>query len=133
MYWAGECVHFPGENSYHVKTMSFRGHRIELQTCCDIFQKDTHNKSTCLKLIMAASDKDAAHISAIQVWFPSGLMPIDTFCQLKLTECYKNVSRALTYTWHGRFSEGSTDNTSRGPRYKNYRIVKSAQDAIECD
>jgi len=35
---------------------------------------------------------------------------------------------------HGRFSDGSVDNTSRGwPKYKNCRIVKSAQDGIDCD
>ena len=120
MYWAGEYVHFPGEKSYHVKTMSFCGHRIELQTCCDIFKKDTHNRSTCVKLIMSASDKDAVHISAIQVCFPSWLTLIGTIYQLKLTYRYKNVSRALAYTWHGRFSGGSTNNTSCGlPKYTN--------------
>ena len=38
---------------------------------------------------MAKSDEDAAHRSAIQVCFPSGLSPIDTFCQLKSTEVTK--------------------------------------------
>ena len=54
---------------------------------------------------MATSDEDAAHTSAIQLCFPSGLTPIDPFCQLKLTERYEYVSRALAYTWHGRFND----------------------------
>ena len=56
---------------------------------------------------MVTSDKDATHRSAIQVCFPSGLTPSDTFCQLKSTERNKNVARALAYTWHGRFSDVS--------------------------
>ena len=59
---------------------------------------------------MATSDKDAAHRSAIQVCFPPGLTPIDTFCQLKSTGRYNNVSRAHVYIWHGRFSDGNTVN-----------------------
>ena len=87
--------------------------------------------ATCVKQTMATSDE--AHRSAIQV-FSSGLTLIDTFCQLKSTERYKNVSRTLAYTWHDRFSDGISDNTSRGrPKFKNYRIVKSVPDAIECD
>ena len=83
---------------------------------------------------MATSDEDAAHRSAIQVSFPPGLTPIDTFRQLKSTERYKNVSRTLTYTLHDRYSDGSTVNTVRGrPRYKNCVIVKSALDGIDCD
>ena len=99
-----------------------------------LFLKPIHTEElhhcNCFKQKMAMSDEDTAQRSAIQVCFPSGLMPIDTFCQLKLTECYKNVSRALTYTWHGRFSDGSTDDTSRGRPilYKNCRIVKSSFD-----
>ena len=39
----------------------------------------------------------------------------------------QEVWRALAYTWHRRFSDGSTDNTSRGrPMYNNCRIVTSA-------
>ena len=35
-----------------------------------------------------------------------------------------NVSRILAYTWHDRFSDGNTDNTSHGRmKYKNCRIV----------
>ena len=65
---------------------------------------------------MAMSDKHAAHRSAIQVCFPSVLMTIDTFCQLKSTECYKIDLRTLSLanTCHDRFSDGSTDNTSHG-------------------
>ena len=63
---------------------------------------------------MATSDEDAAHRSAIQVCFPPELTHIDTLCQLKSTECCKNVSRALAFTWHDRFSDGSTDYTYRG-------------------
>ena len=83
---------------------------------------------------MATSDEDAAHRSAIQFRFPSVLAPIITFCQFKSTEHYKGVWRALVYTWHGRFSDVSTGNTYRGrSKYKNWRIVKSAPDAIDCD
>ena len=88
----------------------------------------------CVKQKMATSDEDVAHRSAIQVCFTSGLMPIDTFSQLKSTERYKNVSRALASTWHGRFSDDSTDNTSRErPKYKKCRILKFALDDIDCD
>ena len=55
---------------------------------------------------MATSDEDAAHRSAIQVCFPSALTPIDTFCQLKSTERYKNVSKTLAYTWYDIFRDG---------------------------
>ena len=49
----------------------------------------------------------------------------------KSTKHYKNVWRALVYTWHGRFSDV---NTYRGwPKYKNCRIVKSAPDATDRD
>ena len=76
---------------------------------------------------MATSD--AAHRSAIQVCFQSGWTPIATFCQLKSTLIYNNISRALVYTWHGRFSDRNTVNTSLGwPKYKNCSIVK-----IDCD
>jgi len=63
--------------------------------------------ATRVKQKMATSDEDAAHSSAIQVCFSSGLTPIDPSCQLKSTECYKNVSKAPAYTWHGRFCDGS--------------------------
>ena len=67
----------------------------------------------------------------IQVCFPSGLTLIDMFRQLKLTERYKKISRALSYNWHGRFSADSANNTSRClPNYKNCRKVKSAYDVI---
>ena len=90
--------------------------------------------TTCVKQKMATSDEDAAHRSAIQFCFPSGLKPIETFCQLKSTERYNNVSRALAYTWHGRFSNGNTVNTSLGgPMYNNCSIVKIAPDTIDCD
>ena len=83
---------------------------------------------------MATSGEDAAHTSAIQVCFPSGLTHIDAFCQLKSTERYKNVSRTLAYTWYDIFSDGSTDKTSRGrTKYKNGRNVKSVPDVIDCD
>ena len=39
--------------------------------------------TTCVKQEMVTSDEDEAHRSAIQVCIPSGLTPIDTFCQLK--------------------------------------------------
>ena len=78
--------------------------------------------ATCVKQKLVTSDENAAHKSPIQVSFPSGLTAFDTFRQLESTERYKNVSRALTYTWNGRFSDGSTDNTFRGrPKYKKYR------------
>ena len=113
-------------------------HHVELHTFCGIFKNDTHDRSTssqtCVKQKMATSDEDAAHISAFQVCFPSGVTPIDTCCQLKSTDRYKNVSWTLVYTWHARFSDSSTVNTSRGLlKYKNCRIVKSAPDAIHCD
>ena len=82
---------------------------------------------------MATSDEDAAHWSAIQFCFPSRLTPMDTFCQLKSTDNYKNVSRTPAYNWNGRFIDGSTDNISRGrPKYKNCRKMKSAHDGIDC-
>ena len=87
-----------------------------------------------VKQKMATSDEDAVHRSAIQLCFPSGLMPIDTFCQLKSTECYNNVWRGHVYTWLGRFSDRNTVNTSLGwPKYKNCSIVKIAPYAIDCD
>jgi len=53
---------------------------------------------------------------------------------LKSTERYKYVSRTPAYTCHGRVSDGSADKTSRGrPKYKNWRIVKSAPDDIDFD
>ena len=85
---------------------------------------------------MMTSDKDAAHRSAIQVSIPSGLTPIDMFCQLKSTERNNNVSRALVYTWHGRFSDVNTVNISLGLRKyknKNCSIGKIEPDAIDCD
>ena len=103
-----------------------------------VFFNTIHTKkytiATCVKQKMATSDEDSAHSSAIQVCFPSGLTPIDTFCQSKSTELFKNVSRTLAYTWHDRFSDSSTDNTSRGhPMYKNCRIIKFTPDVIDCD
>jgi len=57
----------------------------------------------------------------IKVCFPSGL----TFCQLKSTERYENVSRALAYTRHGTFSDGNTVNKyCEWPKNKTCRIVK---------
>ena len=71
---------------------------------------------------------------ATSVCFPSGLMHINTYFQLKSTACYKNVSRALVNTWHGRLSDGSTVNTTDGqPKYKNGRKLKSAPEAVTCD
>ena len=72
-----------------------------------VFLKMIHTKKV-------TSDEDTVHRSVILVCFPSGLTPIDISCQLESTECYNNVSRALAYSWHGRFSDGSTDNTSCG-------------------
>ena len=98
------------------------------------FSLKKYTIATCVKQKTATSDEDPAHWSAIQVCFPLVLTPINTFCQLKSTELYNNVSRALVYTWHGRFSDGNTVNTSLGwPKYKNCSIVKIAPDAINCD
>ena len=59
---------------------------------------------------------------------------LQTVCAIFKTDTHGRSTRALAYTWHGRFSDGSTDNTSRGrPKYKNCRIVKSAPDDIDCD
>ena len=131
MFWADACVHFPGKNSYHANTMSFWCHYVDLLTFCSIFEKGYTRKYTIetrVKQKMATSDKDSAHRSAIQVCF---FIRIDTFYRLKSTERYKNVSRALTYTWHGRCSDGSMDNKSRGrPKYKNRRIVNVTSDAL---
>jgi transposase len=83
---------------------------------------------------MATSDEGAARRTAIQFCVQSGMTPIKTFCQLKSTERYKNVSRALVYKWHGRFSDGYTENTPRGrPKYKDCRTVKSVKHVIDCD
>ena len=94
---------------------------------------EVHHRNLCQSENGDVRRKRGAHISH-EVYFPSGLTPIDTYCQLKSTERYKNVSRALAYTWNGRFRDGSTDNTSRRrPKYKNCRIKKPMPDAIDCD
>jgi len=46
---------------------------------------EVHQRNLC-----KAENGNAAHISAIQVCFPSGLTPINTFCQLKSTEHYND-------------------------------------------
>jgi len=98
------------------------------------YEQTKYTIATFVKQKMATSDENAAHRSAIQVCIPSGFKPINTFCGLKSTECYKNVPRALAYIWHGRISDGSTIYTSCGCRkYQNYRTVKSTPDAIDCD
>ena len=102
------------------------------------FKNNTYESSTHRNLFKTVNGnfrrRRGAQISYLRL-FQSGLTPIDTYCQIKSTERYKNVSRALAYTWHGRLSDGSTyDNTSHGrPKYKNFRIVKSVPDTIDCD
>ena len=123
--------------SYHANAISFRRHHVDLQTFCDIFKKlstwKNYTLATCVKQNGDVRRRRSPHIS-YSSFFPSGLTHIDAFCQLKSTERYENVSRTLAYTWHDRFSDGSTDNTSRGrTKYKNCRIVKSVPDVIDCD
>jgi len=68
-----------------------------------VFLKTKHTEEehhpTCVTQKMAMSGC-AAHRSAIQDCFTSGLTPIDTFCQLKSTERYKNFVWTL-------FNEGA--------------------------
>ena len=66
---------------------------------CILFNQHISKYKHQEQLKMATLDKEATHRSAIHMcFFPSGLTSIDTYCQLKLTERYKNVSRALAYT-----------------------------------
>ena len=90
--------------------------------CGVFFKNDTHERST------------PSQLSSYSSLFSSGLTPIDTFCQLKSTERYINVSRALVYTWHGRFSDRTIVITSLvWPKYKNCSIEKIAPGAIDWD
>ena len=85
----------------------------------EVFLKsDTHGRRTPSQLVLSRKwqrqTKTRRTDRLYKFVFSSGLTLIGTVCQLKSTKRYKNVSRALTYTWYGRFSDGSTDNTSRG-------------------
>ena len=88
--------------------------------------KEVHHHNLC-----KAENGDVRQRRGAQISY-SSLFSIridDTFCQLKSTLIYNNISRALVYTWHGRFSDRNTVNTSLGwPKYKNCSIVK-----IDCD
>ena len=79
-----------------------------------IYTEEVHHGKLCKAENGEVRQRRGAHKSAFQVCFLSGLTPIDPFCHLKSTERNMNVSRTLAHTWHGRFSDSSTDNTSRG-------------------
>ena len=93
---ADACVHFTGKKSNHANTMSFWRHHVDLQTFAVFFKTDTHGRCTPSQLVLSRKWR---HQSKTQIsylsCFPSRLTPINTFCQLKSTERYKNVSRAL--------------------------------------
>ena len=76
-----------------------------------IHTKEVHHHNLCKAENGDVRRRRGAQTSYSSL-FSSGLTPIDTFCQLKSTDRYNNVLSALVYTWHDRFSDGSTDNTS---------------------
>ena len=86
---------------------------------------------------MATSEEIAAHRSVIRFCVDLGLTPVETQKKMQSTERHKNVSRALVYKWHRRYSDGlSADpqKETRGrPTGKDECIVKDVQRIINKD
>lgn len=59
---------------------------------------------------MATSDKQAAHRNVIQFCVDLGMTPVDIYKKMQNSERHKNVSRALVYKWHKRFTDGEEEN-----------------------
>ena len=55
---------------------------------------------------MATLTEQAAHRTVIKFCVDLGMTPTETKDKLHMTETHKNVSRALVFKWHKRFSEG---------------------------
>ena len=85
-----KCFEQTHVSIFQANTISFWRHHLDLQTFCGIFKNDTHGRSTPLQLVLNRKWRHQTKTrrtdgSAIQVCFPSGLTPIDTFCQLQST------------------------------------------------
>ena len=70
---------------------------------------------------MATSDDEAAYRTVIRFCVELVMTPVETQRNLKSVERHANVSRALVYKWHGRFSKGWSENpdSSKRGRPKN--------------
>lgn len=55
---------------------------------------------------MSASTSEAAHRNVINFCKELGMTPTETHKKLKLTEAHRNVSRALVFKWHKRYTDG---------------------------
>ena len=71
-----------------------------------------HHHTICIKQKMATSDEHAGRQTAGSTILYS--IRNDAYQQMKSTEIYKHVPRAVIFKWKGRFRNGSTENTSRG-------------------
>jgi len=90
--------------------MSFFGHRVELQTSCNIFTNDTHDKSTSSQLMLRRKwrrqTKTPSTDQLFKFVFRQDWCLSTCYANWKLKQRYNNVSRVLVYNWHGRFSDG---------------------------
>jgi hypothetical protein len=53
---------------------------------------------------MTTFDEHAAQRTVIQFCADAGMSPLETVRKMHKTDRFKNVSRALVYKWHGRFT-----------------------------
>ena len=83
---------------------------------------------------MATSRKDAEHKTVIRYCVNRGLTPIQTKKEMESTGKYANVSRALIYKWHKRFTDGWTDNVTQGRKKKdNLTTINFVKKVIDED
>ncbi|KAK3084951.1 hypothetical protein FSP39_021962 [Pinctada imbricata] len=83
---------------------------------------------------MATSRKDAEHKTVIRYCVDRGLTPIQTKKEIESSGMYGNVSRALIYKWHKRFTDGWTDNVTQGRKKKdNLTTIKFVKKVIDED
>lgn len=85
---------------------------------------------------MSASTSEAAHRNVINFCKELGMTPTETHKKLKLTEAHRNVSRALVFQWHKRYTDGyeETKQEKRGrPKEIDDNVVELINDTIRDD
>ena len=86
---------------------------------------------------MATSEETAAHRSVIRFCVELGLTPVETQKEMFSTERHKNVSRALIYKWHRRYSDGLRRipqlETRGRPKGKDGSVIKNVKSVINTD
>ena len=83
---------------------------------------------------MTTFDDATARRTVINFCVEGGMTPIQTLKQMQCTDKYKNVSKQLVYKWHGRFSDGWTDNAPRGRTpCKDKKQTLAVKNVIETD